>query len=65
MSRVPGARPTLSGRRYSACLEASRAEELERVRAMSARERMGLALALGRRRLALAQRREAAAHGDA
>lgn len=43
----------LPGRR-SASAEASLAAESARVRAMTSRERMELALALGRRRLALA-----------
>jgi hypothetical protein len=47
---------TLSGRRFSTSSEGSRRAELERIRAMTALERMALALSLGRQRRALVQR---------
>jgi hypothetical protein len=56
-------RTSLSGRRFSASVEASRAAELARVRAMSALERMELALALGQRRRALLALRAEEANG--
>jgi len=48
---------SLSGERRSASAEASRQEELERIRQLSPRERVALALRLGRRRQALLERR--------
>jgi hypothetical protein len=64
MTKAEETRVALSGRRYSASGEASRVAELERIGAMSAFERMELALALGRRRRMLAQRRAAPARCD-
>ena len=64
MTKAEEFRGALSGRRYSASGEASREAELERIGAMSAFERMELALALGRRRLELDQRRVAPVRGD-
>jgi hypothetical protein len=57
-------RAALSGRRVSACGEASRAAEFARVRALTAVERMALALALGERRRALAALRAGLREGD-
>lgn len=49
----PFAQFSISGARRSASGEASRREEIERVKKMSPVERMGLALRLGRRRVEL------------
>jgi hypothetical protein len=64
MSGQDETRVTLSGRRPSASAQAAREAELERIRSMTGSERMDLALALGRRRLALEQRRAEAARVD-
>jgi hypothetical protein len=55
--------PTLSGRRYSASNEASRREEIERIKKMTPLERIGLALALGRRRKRLMEQRQGKKRG--
>jgi hypothetical protein len=64
MAKVEEPRVTLGGRHYSASGEASRDAEKERIGAMSAFERMALALALGRRRRMLDQRRPAPVRSD-
>jgi hypothetical protein len=56
---------SISGRRYSASGEASRRDELERLKSATPIERMALALALGRRRRQLLElRRNAKPDGD-
>jgi hypothetical protein len=57
--RKPGG--SIGGRRRSLSMELSRRAALERILEMSPVERMALALALGRRRRALAQERNAGA----
>lgn len=56
MSGDPSSKPRLNffGGRYSKSAEESRRAEIERIKAMTPLERMGMALALGRRRRALA-----------
>jgi hypothetical protein len=58
MDRDDRTPPDLSGPRRSKSAEAARAAELARIIAMTPRQRMAVALGLGRRRLALERLRE-------
>lgn len=59
----PKRRFTLSGRRDSKAGSASDRDQRDRIRNMTARERMELALALGRRHAELMRRRESPKDG--